>query len=206
MNTSKKIWLVDLDGTLYRPGLVKWAMALELLLFGWAALSIIRTFRKTHEEIRSESEADPKRRFFPSPFDEQIRRTASRSGSSESRVRRVVNTWMFQKPGKWLRLSLRTELIKEIEAHRASGGKTALVTDYPAEKKLQAMGLSYLFDHVIACGETSALERLKPAPDSIQAALKSAGVDADDALMIGDRIDADGAAAKAAGVEFRHIQ
>ncbi len=181
-------------------------MALELMLFGWTALATIRAFRKAHEELRDEAERDETLSFSPSPFDEQIRRAAIHCGSNEKRVRRLVNIWMFQRPGKWLRLSLRKELIREIEAYRAAGGKTALVTDYPAQVKLKSMGLEHLFDQVVASGETPQLERLKPAPDSIQLALKHANLQAEDALMIGDRLDADGAAAQAAGVAFRQVK
>ena len=203
--SEKKLWLIDLDGTLYKPGLVKWAMAAELLLFGWTALPVIRAFRKAHEQLRADSIANVHLCFEPSPFEEQLRRACANSHYAEAHVKRVVLNWMFERPGKWLKLSRRSWLIKEIEAFQKGGGKTALVSDYPARIKLKAMGIEHLFDLVVANGETPNIRRLKPAPDGINAAMQYFKFDKSQTLMIGDRLDADGAAAEAAGIAFRHI-
>ena len=47
-------WLVDLDGTLYRPKPVKILAGLELCLLGFTKLGAVQTFRKHHEAIREE--------------------------------------------------------------------------------------------------------------------------------------------------------
>src|SRR5690606_18812382 len=45
-------YLVDFDGTLYRPHWVKLAMLAELSLFGLGALRVLRAFRQLHERVR----------------------------------------------------------------------------------------------------------------------------------------------------------
>jgi FMN phosphatase YigB (HAD superfamily) len=193
-------WLIDLDGTLYAPQPVKWAMAGELLLLGIGAVTILRQFRYQHERLRTESVE-----FEPSPFDEQIRRTAEAMKVAVTEVERVVNDWMFKRPCKWLPRFRRNALLDEIKAFRDEGGRTALVSDYPAQLKLAALDVTSLFDRVIANGETGGPKRMKPSPDGLLLAAASLEAEPKRCLVIGDREDADGAAAAAAGMEFRLV-
>jgi FMN phosphatase YigB (HAD superfamily) len=206
MNSKKKqAWLVDLDGTLYKPTGVKLAMAAELALFGAHRVAILRAFRKSHEALREELRLDPRVQFLPNPFEEQVRRTAAATKSDEDHVRSVVLDWMVVRPGKWLSKFKRKEIVSRIEVFRAQGGKTALVSDYPARSKLAALGVGGLFDAVVASGEHPRLTRLKPCPDGYLLAAEKLGVEAGECLVLGDREDADGAAAKAAGMEFELV-
>lgn len=200
-----KAFLVDLDGTLYRAKPVQLAMAVELLILGLHRIPWLRAFRKEHEAMRLEARSLGAE-FSPSPFRAQLRRTASKLGATEERLEAVVMQWMFERPGKWLKRTVNGELIGELRAFRAAGGKTALVSDYPARLKLSALGASDLFDVVVANGETDGLTRLKPAPDSYLLAAERLGVRPDECLVIGDRQDADGLAAERAKMEFRLVR
>jgi FMN phosphatase YigB (HAD superfamily) len=206
MNSRPKAWLIDLDGTLYKAGPLKLAMAAELGLSGWAAFATVNAFRKQHEHLRKELERDPSLSFEPSPLAEQIRRTAAATGRSEPDVAREIERWMVEKPARWLARFRRTSLIEEIRVFREAGGRTAIVSDYPATKKLSALAVSHLFDVVVSNSEHTALKRLKPAPDGMLLAATELGVAPADCLVIGDRDDADGAAARAAGMAFRLIR
>ena len=95
--------------------------------------------------------------------------------------------------------------MNEIAQFRASGGRTALVSDYPARVKLAALEATELFDVVIANGETTTPYRLKPSPDAFVLAASQLGLPCDQCLVVGDRLDADGLAAQRAGMAFRHI-
>jgi putative hydrolase of the HAD superfamily len=192
-------WLVDLDGTLYVQAPVRLAMAAEVGLLGWSSLRLLRQFRREHENIRRlELEGDP--------FRLQIERTAEALGAPASLVEASVRRWMIERPAKWLPIFRRRELIDEIDAFRARGGRTALVSDYPAQKKLEALGASRLFDVVVASGEPDGPPRLKPHPGGMLRAASALGIDPARCLVIGDRPDADGRAASAAGMAFRHIR
>jgi phosphoglycolate phosphatase/putative hydrolase of the HAD superfamily len=79
------------------------------------------------------------------------------------------------------------------------------VSDYPATSKLLALGLSDYFDQVVSNGETEGLRRIKPSPDGYLLAAQLLGCDPEECLVIGDRDDADGAAARAAGMRFRLV-
>lgn len=197
---SAKAWLVDLDGTLYVARWVKLAMAAELALSGWGSVGTLRRFRKEHELLREELDED-----VPSPFQAQVERAASALGVPSSEVEQRVTEWMIERPQKWIRRFGRTDLLQEISDFRAQGGKTALVSDYPARGKLAALGAEALFDVVVANGEPGGPPRLKPHPAGYLEAARLLGVAPEACLVIGDRDDADGAAARAAGMTFRRV-
>ena len=198
--THYAAWLIDLDGTLYRSLPVKLAMGIELCFAGRQVRRVIRTFRREHEALRlTESSSEP------SPFEVQLARTAERLGQPMEEVRAIVDDWMFARPGRWLRRFRRRGLLAEIARFRANGGRTALVSDYPARVKLAALEATELFDVVVANGETTAPYRLKPSPQSLISAANQLGLPCNQCLVLGDRLDADGLAAQQAGMAFRHI-
>lgn len=191
-------WLVDLDGTLYAQAPVRLAMAAELALLGWGAVRVLKRFRREQEALRElELEGDP--------FLLQVERTAAALGEAPAAVEALVQAWMIERPGKWLSLFRRRPLLEEIRAFRAAGGRTALVSDYPARKKLAALGATPLFEVIVASGEPAGPTRLKPHPSGMLRAAAALGVDPARCLVIGDRADADGAAARTAGMAFRQV-
>jgi FMN phosphatase YigB (HAD superfamily) len=206
MTASYDAWLIDLDGTLYRAAPLKLAMAAELALFGLGALGTVRAFRHAHEQLREELAANAHTSFEPSPLAEQLRRVASATGRNAAQIEATIGNWMVERPSRWLGRFRRSSLVSEIHAHRAAGGRTAVVSDYPARRKLEALGVTDLFDTVVSNGEHASLKRLKPAPDGMLLAASELGVKPERCLVIGDRDDADGAAARAAGMAFRLIK
>jgi FMN phosphatase YigB (HAD superfamily) len=187
--TQHAAWLIDLDGTLYRALPVKVAMGLQLCFANSWTRRVIRAFRHEHESLRASAE-----NLSNQPFDQQMSQTAERLGCPVEQVRTVIDDWMFARPGRWLRRFRRDTLIAEIAAFKADGGRTALISDYPARTKLQALDVSGLFDVVVANGELDEPYRLKPAPDAFQLAARRLNVTPSDCLVIGDRADADGLA------------
>ena len=199
-------WLVDLDGTLYTARWVKLAMALELSLFGWSAFGTLRQFRHDHEALRDEQHAGQALAVeFSSPFANQLARTARTLGKPVEQVEGVVQDWMFARPCKWLGRFPRASLLAEIRQFKAQGGRTALVSDYPAERKLDGLGARDAFEVIVANGEEHGPRRLKPDPEGYLRAAQLLGVPPRQCLVIGDRDDADGAAARAAGMGFRLV-
>jgi HAD superfamily hydrolase (TIGR01549 family) len=194
-------WCIDLDGTLYRQSVVRTMMASELLLRGQLDIQVLREFRRQHEKLRAAAivcQSDPYR--------QQIEWTANALQISEAHVAAVVERWMIDRPGKWLRLFRRRSLLRAIAEFRRKGGTTAVVSDYPARRKLEAMGLAMSFEVVVACGEPDGPRALKPHPAGLLLAAERLEVDPKRCLVIGDRVDADGEAARRAGMAFRHVR
>lgn len=195
-----RAWLVDLDGTLYSPRPLKLVMAAELLLFGLPHLGAIRAFRAEHERIREEElEGDS------SPFALQLELAAKRCQLPPEALEAKVREWMIRRPCRWLPRFRRGPLIEEIKSFRSSGGRSALVSDYPARDKLAALQASELFDAVVANGEAGGPTHLKPNPAGYLAAARELDVSPSECLVIGDRDDADGEAARRAGMDFRLV-
>jgi FMN phosphatase YigB (HAD superfamily) len=197
-STRYAAWLVDLDGTLYRRKPVQLAMALELSLFGWGSIKTLRTFRRSHEVLRAEAASETT--LALSPFERQLEHAARALGRERADVERVVRHWMFERPLPWVARAKRAPLLEALSAYRTGGGKTALVSDYPAHAKLQALGATSLFDLVVSNGEPGGPSKLKPHPEGYLSAAARLGVDPARCLVIGDRDDADGGAARAAGM------
>jgi len=192
-------WLIDLDGTLYYPLPLKLAMAAEVVLLGTRAIGTLRRFRHEHEELRALPEQGEV------PYRTQLERTAVALGGTADQVEAVVAEWMQARPCPWIRRFRRKNLLAEIEHFRNAGGKTAIVSDYPARRKLDALGAAALFDAIVANGEPGGPRRLKPSPEGYLLAAERLGVRPEKCLVIGDRDDADGLAARAAHMAFRRI-
>jgi HAD superfamily hydrolase (TIGR01549 family) len=196
---NPRAYIVDLDGTLYHAAPVKLAMAAELALGGLAVAPWLRRFRAEHEHLREEDTAEG------DPFARQLARSAEALGLEVTALEPVVREWMLERPGKWLRLARRRSLFAELARFRAAGGRLALVSDYPAREKLAALAAESLFEVVVACGEPGGPSRLKPEPEGLLAAAAGLRVTPAECLVIGDRDDADGEAARRAGMAFRRI-
>lgn len=199
-SSDRTAWLVDLDGTLYWAPGVKLAMALELALLGWGKARRLQRFRHEHEALRDNPPPDG-----TNPFAIQLERAAKSLALDPGLLERDVRSWMIQRPTRYLPWFRRKSLLAEIRRHREAGGRTAIVSDYPAQAKLQALRARDLFEVVVASGEPGGPRRLKPDPDGYLRAARELGVPPDQCLVIGDRDDADGAAARAAGMSFRKI-
>jgi FMN phosphatase YigB (HAD superfamily) len=193
-------WLVDFDGTLYSSAGVRLVMAMELSLGHWQAMAVLRRFRHEHENLRHASSVRAE-----SPYRLQIERTAGQLNKPVAEIESLVGYWTQKRPAKWIKAFRRRRLLEEIRRFRQAGGRTALVSDYPARAKLEALGAHGLFDAVIASGEPGGPTRLKPCPDGYLLAAGRLGIEPSDCLVLGDRLDADGEAARRAGMAFRRI-
>jgi FMN phosphatase YigB (HAD superfamily) len=198
--TRYKAWLVDLDGTLYNASAVRLAMAAELMLGHWRAMARLRVFRREQERIRHETLDGS-----TCPYRLQLERTARRLNCPCDEIDALVCRWMQHRPGKWLRVFRRRGLLREVQGFRIAGGRTALVSDYPASMKLAALGATSLFETVVAIGEEAGPRWLKPHPAGLLAAAGRLGVEPAECLVLGDRPEVDGEAARNAGMAFRRI-
>jgi HAD superfamily hydrolase (TIGR01549 family) len=175
-------------------------MLLELALGGWSVVRTLRRFRSEHEHLRTQQSASA------NPYQLQLERTARALGLKPEQVENSVQEWMLERPGKWLKRFRRSALIDQLSAFRQSGGRLALVSDYPARQKLRALGCEHLFHTVVANGEEGGPRWLKPHPDGFLSASERLGVSPDRCLVLGDRTDADGEAARRAGMAFQRIR
>jgi len=176
----------DVDGTLYPVGpqkafLLPYLLRHPLLLSKYSeVVEQVRAERVVHEDLRGEV----------------ARRLGERVGANPDRARQVINQVIH---GAWpatfsprVVFSGVTEVLARLDE---AGIPRAVVSDYPAERKLTNMGLEG-WAAVIACESEGAY---KPHPAGLEAASKALGVPCERILHIGDREDTDAEMAAEAG-------
>jgi phosphoglycolate phosphatase-like HAD superfamily hydrolase len=192
--------LFDVDGTLYWQRGLRLRMARDLLLAAVVSsdarldLRILQRFRADRETLAERVKSD-----FENA---QYEKTAKNLGLGSERVREAVGRWIFQKPLRYL-LRYRLEGLAEWLAElRNRGVLLGVYSEYPAEDKVAALGLS--FDAVVASTDPE-VDAFKPNPKGIQVLLSRLKVSPERTLFVGDRLDRDKPCATAAGVSFLHV-
>lgn len=201
LDRSRKIAAVlfDLDGTLYAQSPVRVRMAIELLalpfespllaLRRWRAL---QAYRRAQEHLRHQSGRS-------NLAQDQLAAAASAAGLPVDEVERLVHQWMLTKPLKYLRRHRAPGIEQLLDALAKAGVRAGILSDYPAEAKLDALGLAGRFSPVL-CSADADIAALKPDPHGFLHACTLWRLDPKDVLMVGDRADADAAGAEAAGM------
>jgi putative hydrolase of the HAD superfamily len=112
---------------------------------------------------------------------------------SADAVRGIVSEWIERRPLEHIR-ACRYPFVTELFAALERQGKTVGVfSDYPAAAKLHEMELHA--DHVVYAGDAN-VGLLKPNPRGLEVLMDEAGARPSETVMIGDRIERDGEAAK----------
>lgn len=192
--------LFDVDGTLYEQTPVRLAMLWRLIRAhgrspaeGWTTLRALRAYRQAQERMRSPSRA------CGDLAEEQLTFASWQTGVPVSRLREHVQRWLEVEPLGVLAQSCRHGIVDVLKAARSRGLKLGVFSDYPADAKLMALGLSTFFD-VIVTAQDRDVQRFKPDPRGIEVTLRRLGVDRSRAVYVGDRPSVDGEAARRAGI------
>ena len=203
--TAEIIWdkfdlvVFDMDGTLYDQPRLRRRMLGQLAREMFRSRSvkvprILAAFRRRREALADRMVSDFARLQYELP------------GYEPLAVRALVTEWLEQRPLPLLR-ALRTEGAEALFGRLATTHAVAVFSDYRAEDKLAALGLSARF--TVAAEDVG---RLKPNPAGLQWLMARANADPSRTLMIGDRDDRDGEAARRAGAralirgrDFQHF-
>jgi len=196
--TRVRAVLFDLDGTLYRQAPLRALMALELAVlplyrpFGarleWRAL---QAFRHAQERLRGAVDALP-----PGT---QLELAAADSGLPVARVRTAVDEWIMSRPLKYLPLCRATGLGALLGTLDRAGLRAGVLSDYPADTKLKALGLADRFSPVL-CSTDPEIAAFKPSPRGYLRACEIWRLEPVEVLFVGDRAEVDAAGAAAAGM------
>ena len=183
----------DVDGTLYDQRRLRLAMLGLLLADALRTRSLgtmrtLRTFRRVRESL-----GDAPAEAF---MQEQYARTALRHGTRAEEVERLATEWLERKPLPMLAACRYPHVDSLFAALLRSGRQVAVFSDYPASAKLEALGLHV--DHVV-CATDPHIGRLKPDPAGLVAIMRACGAGPRQTLMVGDRADRDGEAARRVG-------
>ncbi len=186
----------DVDGTLYEQAPLRRKMVIELL--GYCArrpwrvglLKRLQMFRKEREQISEEEAENPSRAQFERP--------AAKLGIAPDVLRTEVAEWIERRPLRHLEACRVVGVRRFFARLRARGVRIAVLSDYPAVAKLEALGLAA---ELVVSGVDPGVDRLKPHPAGLRAVVARLGLPPEGCLMVGDRDDRDGECARRAGVE-----
>ncbi len=190
--------ILDVDGTMYvqRPVRVgmAWRLARATLASPRAGARwwrVLAAYRASQETLRGGGSR--------TAGADQLRLAAARCGVDATEVQRCVDRWMHVEPGDLLARHRRPGLVELLQAARNAGLRIGVFSDYPAERKLAAMGVAGLVD-VVRSAHDPEIGRFKPAPDGLLAVARALGLAPEECVYVGDRPEVDAVAARAAGM------
>lgn len=188
-----RLVVFDVDGTLYRQKPLRLTM-LKLLVGDAIRTRSAQTFRVLADYRRTrEHYADARVADFD---DKLIAEVAGRAGVDPEIVAGLVEDWIDTRPLAFLRSAMVAGVDDVFARLRTSGRTIGVFSDYPAVRKLAALGLTA--DHVVAARDVGIM---KPDPSGLQAVMAAAGATPAETVMIGDRVERDVAAAQGCGVK-----
>ena len=153
----------------------------------------LSAYRRAHEALRHRLELSAELEQA------QVSLACQTSGLDRDIILSAKEQW-FEREALALLSAHRFSGLREFLALcRERGLHRAIVSDYPAATKLEALGLRSYFEIVI-CAQDASVQALKPNPRGLQLALERLGVKPADAVYIGDRRGVDDVAALAAGM------
>lgn len=174
-------------------------MAVEMLtlpitrpLATTAVLRTLRSYRNAQEDLRGHEGED-------SIATAQIAQAARDSGLSHADVEAIVTEWMIERPLKYLGRYIRPGVGSTLDMLARAGVRTGLLSDYPANRKLEALGLAGRFEPVL-CSSDREINRFKPDPRGFLVAAQRWGLPPSEVLIVGDRYEVDYVGARAAGM------
>ncbi len=189
---------LDLDGTLFGNAAVQRHMAMRIAAFaamhprqGCDAIRAIRAYRDAQEELRKSPGGNVASR--------QIELAAKRTGQPKQQVVATVRRWMEEEPLAVVRRARLPGAMKFCQWARSAGVRLAVVSDYPARKKLEVLELAPYIPVVVSAQDPD-VDSFKPNPAGLLKALSLLAVAPHEAVFVGDRMDVDMAAAAAGGV------
>jgi putative hydrolase of the HAD superfamily len=194
-----KAIVFDVDGTLYRQAPLRRAMLWRLLLAcaksplrGLRTLRVLGAYRRAQEELRERGEKGDL-------AEAQLRLACERTGSARDFAAACVARWMEEEPLPLVSRFEQPGIRQFVASCKARGLRLGVLSDYPAEAKLRALGLGDAFDAVV-CTRGSEVGVFKPHPRGLQVTREKLGTVAAETLYVGDRPEVDAAAARAAGM------
>ena len=190
-----KMVVFDVDGTLYSQHTLRPKMMLDLLQyyavrpFRINELLVLYHFRKEREKNALAGKKNIS--------ENQYLWCQQKVNVSLEEIKAVVDKWLVNRPLKYLSHCIYGQAVEFIDGIKKKGIKTAVYSDYNADKKLSAMNLKV--DYIFS-SEQKEIDELKPSPKGLNFIASHLDMEKEHILYIGDREEFDGACAASAGM------
>ncbi len=188
----------DVDGTLYDHARVRRAMAIELIsahalhpIKGFALMRFLKAYRRAQEDLRGS-------RLEGQAAEVQFRSACENSKTEAATAHSYLDRWFHTAPLKHVRAAGRPGLKEFLQAMKSRGLKLGVFSDYPANSKLEALGLNGFFDVVVSSDDRE-VQGFKPDPSGLLRCAERLGVSPRQVLYVGDRPEVDAECARRAG-------
>lgn len=189
--------IFDLDGTLYSQVKLRAMMSMRMAREYWnrpgegrTTARILHAYRRAQERLRnSHVQSDLKQA--------QVELAATLARCSIGEAQNCISRWFESEPLPLLGRCMRPGVETLLDAAFEKGIKLAVFSDYEAEEKLRAMNLREFFD-VVVCANDIEVREFKPSATGLRVTLERLGVNAGEAIYVGDRADLDTQAARSA--------
>jgi len=192
-----KLVIFDVDGTMYDQKRLRRKMLFSLIAYyslrpwKWSDIKILKTFREERERNKSKPTQNLQ--------NDQYAWCQNKTGQEINRIKKVVNHWMMVYPLRMLHKLVYPGLHELFARLKKAGIPIAILSDYPANEKMVAMGLEA--DLVIAATDRY-VNALKPDPSGLQHIAEYFKTNISDIVFIGDRDDTDGEAARQINMQY----
>ena len=190
-----------MDGTLYHQIPLRIFMLVLLVLLNLLKpralkrkVRVIQQYRKAQEIIRKSPEMQT------GNHSNQLLLTANYTGESVPYISYIIDEWFEKRPLLVIRLCRRRELEKSISLLHKKGLKLGVFSDYPAEKKLEALGISKFITTVVSSSDQG-VYGFKPKTNGFTIAAIKMGLKPSEILYVGDRPEIDGQGGSDAGMQ-----
>ncbi|WP_232846648.1 HAD family hydrolase [Devosia beringensis] len=168
--------------------MVGWHAATRLDL---GLVQVISRLRRRRESLAEAEQVD-----FESAL---IADVAAASNRSQAAIRALLDDWFNSRPLPFIARYRVPGAAELFNALRQNDIRIGILSDHRATEKLAALGLAA--DIVVSAVDPD-ISVQKPDPKGLKAILQRTGYEPDEAIMIGDRADRDGAVARRAGTGF----
>jgi len=162
-------------------------------------LNVIRQYRKSQEILRESPEMESGNQ------NSQLLLTSRHTGESVPYISEVIDEWFEKRPLPFLRLCCRKGLIESMDLLNKRGIKLGVFSDYAAERKLEAMGVSKYIGTVVSSKDEE-VRGFKPETNGFTIAAVKMGLKPSEILYVGDRPEVDGPGGVKAGMQVAIIK
>ena len=187
----QKVYIFDLDGTLYDRKKLKQRIILSYLGKGfWRSLVLMGSERSARKELRLQNTGTM-------GYSEFFALVAKKSGESPEYVRDWYNNSYMVHMAQVLEkhYCARPGIVDKIKALKKEGARVLVLSDYGnIENKLKALKIDpALFEYLL---DSPSLGGFKPSASVFLTACQIVGCEPSEAVMIGDRPEVDGGSVK----------
>lgn len=189
--------IFDVDGTLFDHIRLRRHMIVRLFKhvltyrFGWRDVRALSLYRRTRERL-AVAEAD-------NIGERQFLEVAQKTGLSADEVKALVARWIYREPLAFVARYAAPDAGLFIAKLHQHGIRTGVFSDYPADDKLAALRIA---TDIVRDASLPEIDRFKPQPDGFLRVAELLEVPPNRCLIIGDRDDRDGEAARRGGFIF----